>query len=99
MDDDFPPDIVSRLHRDFGERAETILNVLRACRSGNEDYLNDRLARCVIFAASGDETRLAKLLDLWRQDFRDVIVAAEYDQLGVMRLRDFNRPFESADFA
>ena len=99
MDDDLPLDLVSRVLRDFGERAEKVLDILRVCRTGGPEHLCDRLARCVVFAASGDETRLMELLELWRQDFRDVIMAAEYDGLGVLRLRDLNNPFESADFA
>ena len=99
MDDDLPPDLISRVRQDFGERAEKVLDILRVCRSGGQEYLGDRLARCVVFAASGDETRLMELLELWRQDFRDVIMAAEYDRLGDLRLRDLNNPFESADFA
>ncbi len=97
MDDDV--DLVLRVQRDFGERAGKVLNILRTCRSGGSDYLGDRVARCVVFAAAGDESRLMALLELWRQDFRDVIMAAEYDRLGILHLRDLNLPFEKADFA
>lgn len=100
MNDPLPPDIVSRVHQDFGSRADAVLDFLRDCRhSGNSDYLCDRFVRCIVFAARGEESRIPQLIGLMRQDFRDVIMAAEYDTntLVPRRLRDFNFPFESAE--
>lgn len=64
---------------------------------GSPDDIGDRLLRCIVFGAQGNESRLRQLMELVRQDFRDVIMAAEYDELGLRRLRDFNQPFGSAE--
>ena len=97
MNDPLPEDVVERVRRDFGERAEVILALLLASRRlGSADYIGDLLVRCIVFAAHGAEERLRDLLELERQDFRDVIMAAEYDALGTRHLWDFNRPFASA---
>jgi hypothetical protein len=97
MDDKFPPDIVARAQRDFGPQADLVLDALRTSRSTIGERIGDRLARCIIFAAKGDTQRVTALIESWRQDYRDVIMAAEYDELGVLRLRDLNRPFDRAD--
>lgn len=93
-----PIDVQERVDQDFGKSADAISNLLLASRRiGSPDYFGDRLLRCFVFAAQGNESRLRQLIELARQDFRDVIIAAEYDELGLRRLRDFNHPFGSAD--
>jgi hypothetical protein len=100
MNEPLPPDIVDPVLHDFTGQAQPVLGLLSACRRvGGPDYFGDRLVRCVVFAARGDESRIRQLIELGRQDFRNVIMAAEYDVPGVRRLRDFNRPFESAELS
>jgi hypothetical protein len=77
-----------------GSRSQAILDLLLACRC-----IGNGLVRCIIFAAGGDESRIRQLIDLERQDFRDVIVATEYDAVRLQRLRDFNRSFENAELS
>ena len=98
MDEPLPPDVVAQLGRDFGDRAALVAAMLLTGRRlGSSDYISDRLVRCIVFAAHGDESRVQPLIELKRLDFRDVIVAAEYDALAMRQLRDFNRPFGEAD--
>jgi hypothetical protein len=95
-----PIDVGEQLDRDFGDGAKAASNLLLASRRiGSPDYFGDRLLRCLVFAAQGNESRFRQLMELARQDFRDVVMAAEYDELGLRRLRDFNYPFGSADIA
>lgn len=54
-----------------------------------------RIKRCIAFASGGDLGRFDKLCKLAKIDYRDVIVAAEYD-LSYMQLYDFNRPIPEA---
>ena len=94
MDEPLPADVVERLSSDYGERADTVTAQLLACRRlGSTDYFGDRLVRCVVFVARGDEWRVPDLIELGRQEYRDLILAAEYDPLCVRRLRNFNHPF------
>ena len=62
------------------------------------DHLNQpagpRLQRCAAFASGGNIGRLQQLVDLMRIDYRDVIVAGEYDTStdDWRQVRDFNKP-------
>jgi hypothetical protein len=86
-------DGLDRLTRDFGDRADPVAALLVfPRRSGGEDFLDDHLVRCIVHAASGDEQRVEKLLDLARQDYRDVILAGEYDD-AMRQVRDLRDTF------
>ena len=98
MNQPLPNDIVARVRRDFGERADAVLSLLLGCRRvGSSDHIDDRLVRCIVFTARGDESRVGQLIELGRQDYWEVISAAEFDDSHFRQLRDFDRPFESAD--
>lgn len=84
MEEPLPVDVLDRLTRDFGDRADAVAaRLLARRRIGSTEFLSDRLARCIVHAAFGDEQRVQQLLELARDDDRDVIVAGEYD--GAMR--------------
>lgn len=98
MIEPLPDDVDARLHKDFGNHAVKVKEQLLLKRGyGSSSFLGDRLIRCIIFAASGDELRIGKLIELAQQDYRDVIVAGEYDRQNI-RKRDLNKPFEDAEF-
>jgi hypothetical protein len=81
MEEPLPPDVVDRLSRDFGERADAVAALLLAHRqSPSRLFLDDRTLRCVIHVAGGDEQRIQQLIDLKDHDYRDVIKAGEYDE-------------------
>ena len=88
-----PLDVLDRLTRDFGERADAVAGLLLAHRRiGSADFVDDRLVRCIIHVAEADEQRAQQLLDLAVQDYREAIVAGEYD--GAMRrVKDLRASF------
>lgn len=93
MEEPLPFDVLGRLSCDFGERADAVLARLLARRQiASADFLGDRLVRCIVHAACGDEQRVQQLLDLARMDYRDVIVAGEYDRAG-QQVRDLRATF------
>lgn len=67
-------DIVDRVRADFGPtEGPAALDELSASgRTG-------RIARCIVVAASGSLERLRQLIGMAASDYRDVIVAGEYD--------------------
>jgi hypothetical protein len=93
VDEPLALDVLERLTRDFGDRADAVATLLLAHRRiGSTDLLGDRLVRCIVQAAGADEERIEQLLDLARQDYRDVIVAGEYDG-GMRQVRDLRASF------
>ena len=93
VEEPLPPDVLERLTRDFGDGADAVAALLQARRQiGSADFLGDRLVRCIIHAAAADAQRVQPLLDLERQDYRDVIVAGEYDR-AVHQVRDLRASF------
>jgi len=86
-----PADVVTRVERDYdeAERAAAIL-ALGGLSSATREHA--RVARCVLHVAAGDLQRLEQMIALAHTDFRDVIVAAEYDR-DLRRLRDLSQPF------
>lgn len=92
MEDPLPPDVLERLSLDFGERLEAVVALLASHRALNADYVCDRLIRCIVHATDGIEQRISQLLDMQREDLRDVIMAAEYDEAN-RQVRDLRVSF------
>jgi hypothetical protein len=93
MEEPLPQDVLDRLSRDFGDRADAVAALLLAHRHiGSGNFLGNRTIRCIVYAAGGDEHRIQQLLDPGRQDYRDAIRAGEYDGAG-RRVRDLNATF------
>ena len=86
----YPRDIVDRVSTEYP--ADAIGQV----HLWFEDLKSDRLSRCALFLAQGSLQKLEEAVALGREDYRDLIVAAEYDSFR-LQLRDFNRPFGSED--
>jgi hypothetical protein len=86
--ENYPRDIVDRVVEEFPADA------LGAVHLGLEDLRSDRLARCALFVAKGSGPKFHEAVALGKEDYRDLIMAAEYDSFHI-RLRDFNRPFGS----
>jgi hypothetical protein len=57
-----------------------------------------RLRRCVLVGSHGSLSELQRLTDLLRIDWRDVILAGEYEyhRTGPVRIRDLNKPIGEA---
>jgi hypothetical protein len=59
----------------------------------DEKLFSDRMIRCLLFVSQGDLDKLEQAIALAKQDYRDLIVAAEYDG-SENHIRNFNHPFE-----
>jgi hypothetical protein len=90
---DLEPDITQRIEKEFSELSSSVENVLNKLATVPEFQ---RVARCVLFLANGDEKKLAHFVTVALTDYRDVIWWAEYDGKEE-RLRDFSRPFTAGD--
>lgn len=92
-----PGDLRRRILADFGEAAapgveEELARFAEAFAGENGGAPPDRILRAVVHLAAGDREALRLHCRDARVDWRDVIVAAEYDRTGA-RLRDFRLPF------
>ena len=87
-------DIWGKVNKDFEtpEEAALALSVLADFVDQNQELASDRLLRCIVFVAKGDLNRLEKAIDLAKEDYRDLIVWAEYDEKS-KRVRDLTNPF------
>lgn len=84
------PDIVAQATADFPpEKVGEVLEQLQVASS------SERIQRCIVFAARGHPWRFQFLCKLAKDDFRDVIMNAEYDRHDA-RLYDFNKPIPEA---
>ena len=81
-------DLKARLDADFGDGAASVANLL-STYAGPEPT---RVLRCVVVLAERDAERIRHFVEAAKEDYRDVIYWAEYDQDG-RRVRDFTRPF------
>jgi hypothetical protein len=87
---DIDPDIIARLQADFlPDEADARLTQL------SEASESQRVLRCIVFAAQGRVGHFDYLCKLAKIDWRDVIMAAEYDRENT-RLYDFTRPIDRA---
>ncbi|MGI9204211.1 MAG: hypothetical protein ACR2Q3_09385 [Woeseiaceae bacterium] len=84
------PDITQEIEKEFNRSLRS--SVQEALISLETVPEFQRVARCVLFLAGGDEGRLAHFVTAAHTDYRDVIWWAEYDGKEE-RLRDFARPF------
>ena|SRR5688500_14553138 len=83
-------DIVKQVQSDFPpEAVPTVLAQLETASS------TPRIQRCIVFAARGHPWYFDFLCRLSKIDYRDVIMAAEYERLGD-RLYDFTKPIPEA---
>ncbi|MFK8161498.1 MAG: hypothetical protein AB8H12_03460 [Lewinella sp.] len=92
-----PPDIMAKIKLEFtdGQEQRTALALL--LNFNRRDYANDtfRLERCLLFQLEGDLNRLRRNISIAQDDYRDIIMMAEYE--GDERVRDLNFPFGTAE--
>ncbi|MBT8447160.1 MAG: hypothetical protein KJO38_08435 [Gammaproteobacteria bacterium] len=83
------PDILKRIEADYGAAALEQVAAMLGGYSGNEA---DRVRRCIMYLADGDIEALKTNLATARQDYRDIILFAEYDHADI-RVRNFDNVF------
>lgn len=89
------PDVIQYIENTFAEpERATAIALLEAAKIHDDSAAGPRLQRCVIFAARGSLKWLRHYVELLKIDFRDVIVAGEYEQIGgkLVRARDLELP-------
>jgi hypothetical protein len=87
-----PPDIQSRIKREFApEDFYPAIKAINTWDATQKGLIDDRLIRCAVFLAKGNMAVLEQQIALGMMDYRDLIVAAEYE--GDIRVRDFSKPF------
>ncbi|HWB59653.1 MAG TPA: hypothetical protein VG733_09175 [Chthoniobacteraceae bacterium] len=77
------PDIIRRIKEDF-----PVTDATGAIELLVESGVSGRVARCMVFAARGSLANLRKLADVAAKDYRDAIMAGEYDNAR-RHIRDF----------
>jgi hypothetical protein len=92
-------DIVAAADRLFSEtdKADAIA-VLAGATLEDGTAASPRLQRCALVASAGSLGKLRYYVDLLKIDYRDVIVAGEYDDSmsgDLVQVRDLNQPLSS----
>lgn len=94
------PDIEQRVKTDGGLFAGEMLDLLHDFAVRHPD-LGDRILRSLVFLAEGKPDRLRTSIQRAEQDWRDILVAAEYEPSpdskpwkgDWIQVRDFSQPF------
>jgi len=81
-------DIVERLKADFDDdEFPTALQLL------TDSGVTGRVARCIVVAAAGSLDALLQQIQIAATDYRDAIVAGEYDGIRMQQVRDLRASF------
>ena len=92
-----PADLLRHIQRKFakGDRAAAVALLL--CARTHEGVAGPRLQRCALVASNGSLERLMHYVHMLEVDYRDVIVAAEYDAGNngeLVQVRDLTKPMD-----
>jgi hypothetical protein len=93
-----PDDVVRWVTRQFGGDVEPVLAMLGSAVDQTGELVGPRLIRCAAVGSRRDIERLAALVAQLRNDWRDVIVACEYEMRNgePIQVHDFNHPIADA---
>jgi len=94
-----PSDVEARIRTMFPEQSAKTIQTLTQLRYEDSELFGDRIVRCIVFCTwHYPKSDLESWIRQARTDYRDLIVAAEYDRNDT-QLRDFNRPFTDDTFS
>jgi hypothetical protein len=91
------PDLIARIAVLFeAGRREEASQVVRDARLHDGGVPDARMQRCVIEASRGSMDKLRYYANLLKVDYRDVIVAGEYEPRNgkLVRVRDLTQPLK-----
>lgn len=92
---ELPKDIIEEMHSRFTTDFDYAYKLLEDYLAESDDLYKDRIIRCVIYLTKDGITQLKKNLAAARQDPRDVMLWAEYDNpANPTRVRDFDKTFQ-----
>jgi len=90
-----PPDIISKIERDFAQNeVAPVIELVDELSAHNNGPFEDRVLRCVVYLSRGTYSGLTSAIATAREDWRDVILFAEYDS-NDQHVRDLSKPFQS----
>ncbi len=82
-----PEDIIAEVRQGFSEDDSLhVLKMLSELQGENPDLFGDRILRCIVVLGSGSIEKVSKAAQLARDDYRELISAAEYDWGNRIRL-------------
>ena len=90
---ELPKDVISFIQSSFSpEKCKEALSILSQSQIEDGSMPSPRLLRCVAFACSGNLPRLQRLASLLAVDWREVIMAGEYELRNkeAVQIRNFN---------
>lgn len=90
-----PSDVITFIARKFNAADRDLAaSILSGAKVEDGSAASPRLIRCAVIASGGSLDRLRAEVDRLMVDWRDVIVAGEYDSLAgsLSRVRDLNDP-------
>jgi len=90
---DFPEDIELKIREDFNNHEDR--DLVRKILSDLVVKEKLRIIRCILFVSKGNLDKLGEMEALANTDYRDVIMAGEYEYPTDKKLRDFNEPFNT----
>jgi hypothetical protein len=91
-----PADMLRYIERSFTEEDRASAVRLLLCARTHEGAPEPRLQRCALVASNGSLERLMHYVSLLEVDYRDVIVAAEYEARNgaLVQVRDLTKPID-----
>jgi len=84
-------DILDKINIDF-EKPEEVVKVLLAMESKEQAPISDRIYRGIIFLSEGNMDKLNHFIELFFQDYRDLLWQAEYEDPEIQKY-NFNKSF------
>ena len=86
-------DIQNKIRRDFPpDNFFAAVEEIGRWDAERKGLLDDHLIRCALYLAKGNLEELKKQIAIGKANYRDLLMAAEYD--GKARIRDFTKPFQ-----
>ena len=95
-----PKDILIYIDQHFpAVQREEVIEVLQLAVLHDYSAPDPRIIRCAVYAGAGDYEKLLYYIDLIAIDYRDVIVAGEYELKDgeLVRVRDLSQPFSATN--
>lgn len=92
-----PDDVEAFVIRRFAPKDQSeALALLRTARIHDGTEASERLLRCAVVASQGNLARLRRQVGELAVDYRDVIVAGEYnyERGELVQVRDLNQPLQ-----
>ena len=94
---ELPKDIIEEMKSRFKGDFDAALNLLDESLTAVEELNTDQIIRCIIYLSKNGITDLKKNLAAAKNDPRDVMYWAEYEDIHTTmpnRVRDFNNTFK-----